>query len=205
MISAAKVLTALQHCPIIASLQNAELIPLAVSSKVQVIMVSSGDIFNIVDMCRQLRQHNKIVLAHLDMIGGMGRDKVAVRYLKEKAGVDGIVTPNGQLIASGHKEGLITAQRIFAHDTPSVTSGINALRQSKPDFIEIMPGIAVLKVYELIRRHFPQPVIAAGLVRSTQDVRQILKAGAVGADTSNQQLWNYTVQAGCSSAPKPSC
>ncbi len=205
MISAAKMLTALQQCPIIASLQNAELIPLAVSSKVQVIMVSSGDIFNIVEMCRQLRQHNKIVLAHLDMIGGMGRDKVAVRYLKEKAGVDGIVTPNGQLIASGRKEGLITAQRIFAHDTPSVTSGLNALRQSKPDFIEIMPGIAVLKVYEMIRRHFAEPVIAAGLIRSTQDVRQILKAGAAGADTSMQQLWNYTVQSGCCSIAKPSC
>lgn len=186
-----QMVAALQQCPIIASLQSIEHISAAISSKAKVIMVSSGDIFNIVQMCQELRKHNKIVLAHTDLIGGLGKDKVAVRYLKERAGVDGIVTPNGHLIAAAHKEGMLTAQRVFAHDTPSVASGINALKQSKPDFIEIMPGIAVLKVLNLIRRQFPQPIIAAGLIRTTQDVRQVLKAGAIGADTSNRQLWSY--------------
>lgn len=188
-----KVLAALQECPIVASLQKPELIPAVINSNVRIVMISSGDIFNIVEISQQLRKHNKMVLVHVDMIGGMARDKVAIRYLKEKVDVDGIVTPNGQLVASGHKEGLVTAQRIFAHDTPSVVSGINALRQSKPDFIEIMPGVAVLKVYEEVRKHFQQPIIAAGLIKSSQDVKQILKAGAVGADTSNPSLWNFSI------------
>lgn len=188
-----KVLAALKECPIVASLQKPELIPAVINSNVRIVMISSGDIFNIVEISQQLRKHNKMVLVHVDMIGGMARDKVAIRYLKEKVDVDGIVTPNGQLVASGHKEGLVTAQRIFAHDTPSVVSGINALRQSKPDFIEIMPGVAVLKVYEEVRKHFQQPIIAAGLIKSSQDVKQILKAGAVGADTSNPSLWNFSI------------
>ncbi len=188
---AEQMVLALQQCPIVVSLQNSEHMALAIASKAKVIMVSSGDIFNIVPMCQELRKHHKIVLAHTDLIGGMGKDKVAVRYLKERAGVDGIVTPNGQLIVAAHKEGLITAQRVFAHDTPSIASGINALKQSKPDFIEIMPGIAVLKVAELIKRRFSQPIIAAGLIRTPQDVRQVLKAGAIAADTSSRQLWSY--------------
>lgn len=193
MLSQEKVLAALRECPIIASLQKPEMITTAINSSVRIVMISSGDLFNIGEISQSLRKHNKLVLVHVDMIGGMARDKVAIRYLKEKLDVDGIVTPNGQLVASGHKEGLLTAQRIFAHDTPSVLSGINALRQSKPDFIEIMPGAAVLKVYEEVRKHFQQPIIAAGLIKSIQDVKQILKAGAVGADTSNPSLWNFTI------------
>jgi len=188
-----KVLAALQLCPIVASLQKPEMLSTVINSNVRIVMISSGDIFNIVEISQELRKHKKIVLVHVDMIGGMARDKVAIKYLKEKADIDGIVTPNGQLVATGHKEGLVTAQRIFAHDTPSVISGINALRQSKPDFIEIMPGVAVLKVYEQIRKHFQQPIIAAGLIKSTQDIKQILKAGAVGADTSTTSLWNFSV------------
>ncbi|SDE41355.1 glycerol-3-phosphate responsive antiterminator [Sporomusa acidovorans] len=193
MLSQEKVLAALRECPIIASLQKPEMITTAINSSVRIVMISSGDIFNIGEISQSLRKHNKLVLVHVDMIGGMARDKVTIRYLKEKLDVDGIVTPNGQLVASGHKEGLLTAQRIFAHDTPSVVSGINALRQSKPDFIEIMPGAAVLKVYEEVRRHFQQPIIAAGLIKNIQDVKQILKAGAVGADTSTPSLWNFSI------------
>ena len=192
MASLEQVLAALQECPIIASLQKPEMVAAAIQSHVRIVMISSGDIFNIGEISRQLRQHQKIVLVHVDMIGGMARDKVAIRYVKEKLDVDGIVTPNGQLVASGHKEGLITAQRIFAHDSPSVMSGMNAIRQSKPDFIEIMPGAALLKVGDEVRKHFSQPMIAAGLIKSVQDVKQVLKAGAVGADTSNPGLWNFT-------------
>jgi Glycerol-3-phosphate responsive antiterminator (mRNA-binding) len=188
-----KVMTALHECPIIASLQKPEMVTAAIQSNVRIVMISSGDIFTIGKVSQCLKSHNKLILVHVDMIGGMARDKFTVQYLKEKLEVDGIVTPNGQLVASGHKEGLLTAQRFFAHDTPSVVSGINALRKSKPDLIEIMPGVAVLKVYEEVRKHFQQPIIAAGLIRSIPDVKQILKAGAVGVDTSNPNLWNFSI------------
>lgn len=188
-------LEALQEFPIIASLQKPEFVPAAIASNVRIVMVSSGDIFNIIDICKELRKHNKIVLVHIDLVAGMGRDKIAINYLKEKANIDGIVTPNGQLIASAQKEGLITAQRLFAHDTLSVTSGLNAVRHSNPDFIEIMPGLAVPEVYESIRKYFQKPIIASGLIKRHKDIRKILKAGAVGVDTSDQNLWKYSTDA----------
>lgn len=186
-------LEALQECPIIASLQKPDLVPVAIASKARIIMVSSGDIFNIVEICNVLRKKNKLVLVHIDLVAGMSRDKVAVRYLKEKAGIHGIVSSNSQLIPCVQKEGLVTAQRLFAIDTPSITSGLTCLRNSKADFIEIMPGLAVPEVYEAIRNSFQQPVIAAGLIKKQKAVESVLKAGAVGVDTSNQKLWNYTV------------
>ena len=193
MIPKEMMLAALQECPIIASLQKPEWVPVAITSNVRIVMVSSGNIFNIIEVCRELKNSNKIVLVQIDLIAGIGRDKIAIRYLKEKADIDGIVTSNGQQIASGHKEGLITAQRLFAHDTLAITSGINAVRNSNPDFIEIMPGIVVLEVSELLKKSFKQPIIAAGLIKRQKDIKQILKVGAVGIDTSNQNLWNYSM------------
>lgn len=186
------ILVALQEFPIIASVLKPEFVPAAITSKVRIVMVSSGDIFNIIGICKELRKNNKIILVHIDLVAGIGRDKTAISYLKEKADIDGIVTPNGQLIASAQKEELITAQRLFAHDTLSVTSGLNAVRHSNPDFIEIMPGIAVPEVYEQIRKCSNKPIIASGLIKRHKDVRKILKAGAIGVDTSNQNLWNYS-------------
>ena len=193
MLSKEMMLAVLQECPIIASLNKPEWVPIAIASNVRIVMVSAGDIFNIVEICRELKNNNKIVLVQIDLIAGIGRDKIAIRYLKEKADIDGIVTSNGQQIASGNKEGLITAQRLFAHDTLAITSGINAVRNSNPDFIEIMPGLVVLEVSELLKKSFKQPIIAAGLIKRQKDIKQILKVGAVGIDTSNQNLWNYSM------------
>ncbi|HWP98104.1 MAG TPA: glycerol-3-phosphate responsive antiterminator [Syntrophomonadaceae bacterium] len=181
---------AIQAYPIIASLRSEELLPAAISSKAKVILISSGNIFNICDISQELRRHNKQVLVHVDLINGLGKDPIAVQFLKRKAQVVGIVTPNGHLIASAHKEGLLTVHRLFAHDSPSLISGFNVLRQSKPHYIEILPGLAVTRVVSHLRDHFQQPVIAAGLIKSIQDVKLVFKAGAVAVDTSAEKLWN---------------
>lgn len=183
-------LAAIKSYPIIASLRSEELLPAAISSKSEIILISSGSLFNIVDISQELHRHNKQVLVHIDLIKGLGKDPAAIQFLKEKAQVTGIVTPNGHLTTAAHKEGLITVHRLFAHDTPSLVSGFNVLRQSKPDYIEILPGLAVARVISQLRNQFQQPVIAAGLIKSLQDVRFVLKTGAVAVDSSAENLWD---------------
>lgn len=181
---------ALKNYPIIASLRSEELLPEAISSKSEVILISSGDIFNISDISQELRKHNKQVLVHVDLIKGLGKDQTAIQYLKKKAKVNGIVTPNGHLISAAHKERLITVHRLFAHDSPSLITGINVLHQSKPHFIEILPGLVADPVIPYLRKHFQQPIIAAGLIKSIKDVNVVLKAGSIAVDTSSENLWN---------------
>lgn len=98
-----------------------------------------------------------------------------------------------QLIITGRKEGLLTVHRLFAHDSPSIETGIRVLKQSKPDFIEVLPGVALAQVVGYLREHFQQPLIAAGLVKTVEDVRKILQAGAVAVDTSAENLWNLNI------------
>ncbi len=180
-----------RECPIIPSLRQEEKMQALLSSRAGVALVSSGSIFNIKTAIEKLHSCNKIALVHIDLIDGLGDDPAAIRYLKEIAKADGIVTPNRYLISAAKKEKLITIHRLFAHDTPSIDTGIKILKMSKPDFIEVLPGIMVGKVISVLRKNFNQPVIGAGLVKTEKEVTEILNAGAVAVNTSDESLWNF--------------
>lgn len=188
-----KMLKALKDYPVLPSLRREEEFTPLLASRPEVVLISSGSILNISGYVQKLRGRNKTVLVHLDLIGGLGRDRAALRFLKEVARVDGIVTPNHQVISAARKEGLITVHRLFALDSPSMETGLKILQQSKPDFIEILPGLAVLKTIHCIRRHLTQPVIAAGLIKTPREVREVLKGGAVAVDTSTPELWDIEI------------
>ncbi len=189
-------LEALRTYPVIPSLRRQEALPAALASRARVVLVSSGNIFTICDYCRQIREHGKMVLVHIDLIGGLARDQAAVRFLKEKAQAQGIVSPSGQVVAAGRKEGLITIHRLFALDSPSLDTGLKVLAQSRADFIEVLPGIALLQVADVLRRHFAQPLIAAGLIRTVRDVKAALRAGSIAVDTSAEHLWDVDFREG---------
>lgn len=183
-------LEAFKECPIIPSLRREDQFPLLLKSRSRVVLISSGSIFTICSFSKQLHQHNKLVLVHIDLIGGLGRDQTAVRFLKEMAEVDGIVSPHCQVIAAGRKEGMLTVHRLFAYDSPSVETGIKVLQKANPDFIEVLPGLAVLPTISCLRQNFKQPIIAAGLIKTPTEVRRVIRAGAVAVDTSAEELWN---------------
>jgi len=185
-----QLLNLLQNHPVIPSLRREEQLPFLLKSNARVALLSSGSIFNIESLVQELHRAGKVALVHIDLIDGLGRDAAAVRFLKEKAGADGIVTPNRHLISEGRKEHLITIHRLFAHDSPSLESGLKVLQMSNPDFIEFLPGMMASRVIPFLRQHFSQPLIGAGLVKTPEEVMAILKAGAVAVNTSADALWN---------------
>jgi glycerol uptake operon antiterminator len=185
-----ELLRILRDYPIIPSLQRQSDMPALISSRARVALISSGSIFDIEERALELYKNNKIVFVHIDLIDGLGRDEAAVKFLKEKAAVDGIVTPNRHLVAVARKQGIIAVHRLFVHDSPSIETGIKVLQMSNPDFIEVLPGLMVSKVISTLRKHFKQPVIGAGLVKTPEEVKLLLDAGAVGVDTSARNLWN---------------
>lgn len=185
-----KLLKLLRDHPVIPSLQREDQFPFLLESNARAALLSSGSIFNIEAYVRELHRNNKVALVHIDLIDGLGRDAAAVRFLKEKAGVDGIVTPNRHLISEGRKEQLITVHRLFAHDSPSIDTGVKVLQMSNPDFIEVLPGMMAPRVIPILRKHFSHPIIGAGLIKTPEEVMTVLDAGAVAVDTSAEVLWN---------------
>ena len=60
---------------------------------------------------------------------------------------------------------------------------------SKPDIVEVMPGLAV-KVLKKIHEKTNIPLIAGGLIENTEEVNEVLSSGAVSVSTGISGLWN---------------
>ena len=158
----------------------------ALASPAKVIFYMSADLLTIAERVTQAHGAGKFLMVHLDMAGGIGRDRTGLRYLKN-CGVDGVISTKAQLIRFAKELGLFTVQRFFAVDSAGVESLAEMFRSSTPDLMEIMPGV----VTKVIARYASAgiPVIAGGLIQTKSEVTDALGAGATAVSTGQPELW----------------
>lgn len=182
-----EILDCLDKNPIIAAIKNVKDVDLVLGKDVNVVFLLCGSILNIKDVVNKIKNKNKKVFAHIDLVDGLGKDEEAVKYLK-LVGVDGIITTKPTLIKCIKNEGLIAIQRIFLLDSRSLETGIKNILEDKPSAVEIMPGLSY-KVIKKIHSYVRIPVIAGGLILDKNDIENALSHGAVGISTSSENLW----------------
>ncbi|MEK3882965.1 glycerol-3-phosphate responsive antiterminator [Paenibacillus sp. PL2-23] len=175
--------------PIIASITNEEQLELALRSPVSRINLMTGDIATLGDIVRQLHEADKQVYVHMEMMQGIGRDASGIHYIAGMFGVDGIVTTKSQAVAAARQAGIRSIQRIFAIDSAAVETGIRMIASSKPDEVELMPGLMPRVIREL-KSKMSRPLIVGGLIRYEEEVREALGSGADYVSTGNPDLWN---------------
>ncbi len=181
-------LEVLKGRPLIAALRDIESAPLDRLTDVGVLFVLGGDIFDIPRIVEHASQFHKLVFIDIDLIKGIGKDVSGVRYLAKESQVHGIITTKSNLIAGAKRDGLSTIQRIFVLDSESLTGGLNVVSNSKPDAVEVLPGLIVPKIMKRIRAKTSIPIIAGGLITEHQEVEEILASGAVGISTTSYDL-----------------
>ena len=158
----------------------------ALRSPAQVLFYLSAELLSVRTRIRQAHEAGKILLVHMDLAEGIGKDRAGIRYLAQY-GVDGIISTKGQLIRTAREMGLLTVQRFFALDSKGMESIDETLRTSTPHLIEIMPGV----IGKAIRRFSGCgiPVIAGGLVETKAEVTEALGCGAAAVSTGRESLW----------------
>lgn len=155
------------------------------------IMLLKGDIFDVALVTERTSQHNVLAFIHIDLIDGIGRDRPGLRYLQQKLGVSGVVSTRSSLLKEAHTLGMLTILRLFVLDSAAYSTGINLLSSVQPDAVEILPGVVLPHIAEEAARDIHKPIIAGGIIKTEQDIRTILAAGAAAISTSRQQLWNF--------------
>jgi glycerol uptake operon antiterminator len=189
----ARFFESLKTRPVIAGMRDMEGVEAAVQQGVGVLFIIGGDIFALQDSVAKVHALGRLILAHVDLIKGVGRDEAGVRFLAKHVGVDGIMTTRANLISPAKREGLIAVQRLFLLDSESLVAGLPTVEKAAPDALELLPGVIVPTVaQDLAQRGKLPPLIAGGLIRTRAQVDAILGAGAVGVSTSEQSLWGYT-------------
>ena len=147
----------------------------------------AGVFITVSDDIKAAKQNGKFVFIHIDLADGIGKDKAGIHWLKT-LGADGIISTRTQLIRAAHDSGLLAVQRFFILDSKGMHSISETIENTRPDLIEIMPGV-IPKALKAVAAH-KIPVIAGGLIETKQEVTAALSANAIAVSTGKKELWN---------------
>ena len=175
--------------PIIASIRNDSDFKYALNSRVAALFILCEDIFNLPQIIKECKKHNKLVFLHVDLIKGIGRDREGIMYLARKELCNGIVTTKSNLINIAKKEGLIAIQRLFLLDSAALKTGEQLLKNNQPDAVEILPGIAAPYFIEHVYKELLCPIIAGGLISDKRGIEKLFQKGVLAVSTSKKELW----------------
>lgn len=177
---------ALERTPIIAAADSSGW-QKAIMSDAEVLFHLSANIMTIQSDIQKAKANNKHIFVHIDLAEGIGRDKTGIKWLSQ-LGADGIISTKAQLIRSAKECGLIAIQRFFALDSKGMNSISEMINITKPDLIEIMPGV-IPKALSLFSEK-GIPVIAGGLIETKAEITAALGSGAIAVSTGKSRLWS---------------
>jgi glycerol uptake operon antiterminator len=156
-----------------------------------VLFLSGGEINQLPDVFEALDSSLTRVLPimlHIDLIGGLTNDEAGLRYIAGFDRVTGIITTKHHMVRTIRKLGMSTIVRLFLQDGRAVERGMSIIERSKPDAVEMLPGIATTLIADHLK-HISIPFIAGGLIRSEETADRILRSGCQAVSTSNTSLW----------------
>ncbi|RBW69540.1 glycerol-3-phosphate responsive antiterminator [Bacillus taeanensis] len=132
--------------------------------------------------------HNKKIFLHADLIQGLKNDEYAAEFLCQTFKPFGLISTRGSVLRIAKKKGIVAIQRLFLLDTIALETSYKLVEKVRPDFIEVLPGVVPHLIKE-VNEATDIPIIAGGLIRTKEEVEQVLQAGAVAVTTSRNNLW----------------
>ena len=177
----------LQTGSVIAAVRTDEEFECALGKDISVVFDLNPDLITISKKVKKAHDAGKKLFVHMDLAAGIGKDKSGVVFAKH-IGVDGIISTRVNIIKIARELGVFTVQRFFIVDSHSIETTIDALKASKADMIEVMPGI-VYKVIDNLHSRVDVPIIAGGLIQTAEEIRNALSHGATAVSTGNKKLW----------------
>lgn len=136
------------------------------------------------------KSNGKKPIVHADLIEGLKNDEYAAEFICQIARPAGIVSTRASVIAKTKQNKLLAIQRLFLLDTNALEKSYALFERTKPDYIEVLPGVIPHMIAEVHERT-GIPVFAGGLIRLVNDVEQALAAGASAVTTSDKALWKH--------------
>lgn len=176
-----------EDTPVIMAVKDWEGIWKCIEQEAKVVFILFGDICNIGEIIKTVKDAGKIAMVHMDLISGLGNKEISVDFIQKTTDADGIISTKPAVIKRGKELGMFTVLRFFVLDSLALENvmkqdGVNA------DMIEILPGI-MPKVTKRVTQTISIPVICGGLISDREDIIGALNAGAVAVSTTNPAAW----------------
>ncbi len=172
---------------IIAAVRSRQDMEAALRSGVSIIFLLKTDINELAQSVKMAHAVGKKLFVHMDFADGVGKDGAGCLYLKGLS-VDGIISTRASIIKSARDNGMTTVQRVFIVDSHSIVTAADTMQKNLPDMIELMPGIAT-KAISFFRERVSIPIIAGGLIETSDEVELAYRSGADAVSTGRIDLW----------------
>ena len=140
------------------------------------------------DLVSQMKEKNKKVLIHSELIKGLSSDEYGAIYLIQTLKVDGIITSKPKVIEICKKRKVMGILRFFLKDSISLMQSLEVVQKTKPDYLEVLPALTIEIIPE-IRQAVTCDILMGGLIRTKAQIEKCLEAGAIAVTTSNPKLW----------------
>jgi len=134
------------------------------------------------------KQHGKKMIYHVDMIQGLKSDDYSTEYLCQEYKPYGLISTKSSVILKAKAKGVLAVQRIFLIDSHALEKSYKLIEKTRPDFIEVLPGAMPWMIRE-VKERVNIPIFAGGLIRTSEEVKSALDAGATAITTSKRELW----------------
>jgi len=184
----AEIVARLREHPVGAAIKEHDQLERALASSSAMLFILRGDGLDLAPLLRRVHAAGKLAAVHMDLVEGVGRDHVGVRWLV-RAGADAVISSHGHLVRTIRASGVVAIQRLLLSDASSVTAGLAAVERAGPDLVEVLPGVILPHVRDLLVERLRVPLLAGGFIRSAADVEAALAAGAFAVSTSSPELW----------------
>ena len=169
---------ALQRNPIIAAVRDDEGLAQCLRTDIQTVFVLYGDICNISEIVRQIKDAGKI--------SGLAAKEISVDFLRRSTQADGVISTRANMIQRAKELNMIAILRVFLIDSMALDSALSA-KNLKPDAIDILPGL-MPSMLRKVRQLTGLPILTGGLITEKKEVMQALEAGAL-AISSTPAVW----------------
>lgn len=173
---------------VIAAVRSEEEFKSALNSDCEIIFDLKPNIMTLAERVSTSHEYGKKIFVHIDLADGLGKDRSGIHYVKEN-GVDGVISTKSNIIKFAREAEIANVQRFFAVDSKSVETILETVNVSKPDMVEVMPGVA-LGAIQTLRKNITLPIIAGGLIENRSDIEKAAQSGADAISTTNDELWN---------------
>lgn len=178
----------LQANPIIAAVRSEEEIYNVLESPSKIVFILKGNINTLNQHVGLLKNKNKIVLLHFDLLLGLSKDFHGLEFISKNIKIDGVITTRPNIIEAAKGMDLYAIQRVFLLDTMSLESGIESINKYKADAVEVIPGL-MPNVIQFFSENTQTPIITGGLIKDKDDVINALSSGATAISSSEIKVW----------------
>lgn len=172
----------------IAAIKEPKYLEKALEVELSAVVLSIGNIGVIKTYVDLFKSLNFPVFLHMERIGGISQDKEGINFIANYIKPTGIVSTRNNHIIEAKKHRLLTIQRVFLVDSDAIKSGLQSVKNTQPDAIELMPALVTELIAEFRQQVLP-PIIAGGLIRTREQMIEAIKHGATAVSMGNYQLW----------------